>query len=126
MSSVLISATSRSYPRLPFEKMKDEILGNSYELSLIFVGEARARALNKQTRKKDYLPNVLSFPLTKKYGEIVITPVRAKHEAKRFGFSTRGYIGFLFIHGLLHLAGHDHGEKMEKLEKKYCTQFKLT
>lgn len=126
MITVSITATARSYPRLPYEQIKTDILGSTYELSLAFVGETRARELNKRTRRKNYIPNVLSFPLDASHGEIVIAPIRAKREAKRFGLSSRGYIGFLFIHGLLHLKGHDHGRRMDTLEQKYLARYELT
>ncbi len=120
-----ISQTAKSYPKHSYEHMKDAILGKKYSLSLIFVGEKRAQQLNKQYRDGDYIPNVLSFPLDKNNGEIYITPRIAKKESKKFDLTPNGYIGFLFIHGLLHLKGYPHGATMEKAEKKYCAQFKL-
>ena len=120
-----ISQTAKSYPRHPYEDMKDAILGRKYVLSLIFVGEKRAQALNKQYRNATYIPNVLSFPLDKNVGEIYITPRIAKRESKKIGMTPNGYTGFLFIHGLLHLKGYPHGATMEKAEKKYCIQYKL-
>jgi ssRNA-specific RNase YbeY (16S rRNA maturation enzyme) len=44
-------------------------------------------------------------------------------KAKLFGMTTRGYLGFLFIHGCLHLEGMDHGRTMEALEGKFCRAF---
>ncbi len=123
--SVTISHTTRTYPTLPFKAMKEAILGATYELSLTFVGEKRAQTLNKQYRNKEYIPNVLSFPLNTQTGEIYITPKVAEKEAYRFSLSPKGYIGYLFIHGLLHLKGYPHGATMDRLEKKYCTLFKL-
>lgn len=123
---VHIAHTVKSYPRLPYQEIKDSVLGTQYTLSLIFVGEARARALNTKYRNATYIPNVLSFPLDKKTGEIYITPRMAHKESKKFNMTPRGYIGFLFIHGLLHLKGYPHGATMEKAEKKYCMHYKLT
>ena len=40
--------------------------------------------------------------------------------------SKDGYIAFLFIHGLLHLKGHDHGDTMESLERRYVKQFGIS
>ena len=105
--------------------MKNAVLGNTYELSLTFVGKVRARTLNQKYRKATYVPNVLSFPLSDKMGEMYITPSVAKNEAHKFSLTPNGYIGFLFIHALLHLKGYLHGDTMERAEKKYCTLFKL-
>ncbi len=121
-----ILATARAYPTLPYDAMKCDILGQTYTLTLVFIGEARARNLNIEHRKKSYVPNVLSFPLQKDAGEVYIAPTVAKREAKKFGMTPRGYIGFLFIHALLHLKGYDHGDTMEKAEKRLVSKYALT
>lgn len=112
-------------PALPFKRMKDDILGESYELSLVFVGDKRSRALNYAYRQKTYVPNVLSFPISETEGEIYINPHRAKIEAKHHGMSVRGFIGYLYIHGLLHLDHYDHGDTMEKVEARYKNRYSL-
>jgi probable rRNA maturation factor len=106
--------------------MKTAVMGTGYELSLSFVGPTRAQAFNLKYRKKSYVPNVLSFPLTDGVGEIIICPQVAKGEAKNFNLSVDGYIAYLFIHGLVHLKGHDHGDTMEKLEQKFLRQFNVS
>lgn len=126
MHTFAISQTTRKpYPKLPYQKIKEDILGKNYELSLMFVGGIKAQQLNKAYRKKTYVPNVLSFPLAKDAGEIFITPEVAKKEAHKFSMTVTGYIGFLFIHGCLHLKGHLHGDTMDKAEQKYCRKYKL-
>lgn len=120
-----VHSTVRSYPRLSYESMKNDVLGGSYTLSLVFVGRDRARSLNQTYRKKTYIPNVLSFPIDKTTGEIYITPEVAKREAKKFSMTYTGYVGFLFIHGLLHLKGHAHGDTMEKAEKRFISKYNL-
>ncbi len=125
MANFTLHHTTRTYPTLAFEAMKDAILGKSYNLSLVFVGATRAQALNQEHRGKSYTPNVLSFPLTDTDGEITITPTVARKEAPDYNLSYEGYVGFLFIHGCLHLKGLDHGDTMERAEKKYLKQFKL-
>lgn len=120
-----ISKKTKWAPNLPFETMKNAVLGRSYTLSLIFIGETRARTLNREYRNATYVPNVLSFPLEKNMGEIYITPSVAKREAKSLDLSTTNYIGYLFIHGLLHLKGHAHGDTMDKAEKRYMRRFGL-
>tara|TARA_B100002051_G_C16744591_1_gene646651 strand:- start:5379 stop:5810 length:432 start_codon:yes stop_codon:yes gene_type:complete len=126
MSKISISSTIKTYPkRLPFDDIKRKILGAKYELSLVFVGSKRATALNKEYRNKTYSPNVLSFPLDEQTGEIFICPEVSQRECKKFNLSPNGYIAFLFIHGCLHLKGHDHGDTMDKLEQKYLKTFKI-
>jgi probable rRNA maturation factor len=69
---------------------------------------------------------VLSFPLDKTTGEVYICPAVSNKEASKFNLSQPGYVAYLFIHGLLHLKGHDHGDTMDKLERKYLKLFKIT
>jgi probable rRNA maturation factor len=121
-----LANTVAKYPDQPYENIKTAILGKSYVLSLNFVGEARAQKLNIAYRKKDYTPNVLSFPLNEKTGEIFICTAVAKKQAKDFNLSVDGYIAYLFIHGCIHLKGYDHGDTMDKLERKYLRQFAIS
>lgn len=106
-----------------FCNIKNEILGKNYELSLVFVGDQRAKSLNLKYRNKGYNPNVLSFPLDESNGEIFINPNVALRESKKANMSYKKYIGFLFIHGCLHLKGLDHGDTMTKQEEKFLKKF---
>ena len=101
-----------------FSRLKNTVLGRQYELSLVFIDQKRSRELNKTYRKKNKPTNVLSFPLSKKSGEIFIDLVTSKSEAKKFGMSFTQFVKYLFIHGILHLKGMRHGATMENAEKK--------
>ncbi len=94
------------------------ILGTTYEVSLVFVGNAKSHAINRTYRGKDKATNVLAFPLSDTNGEIVIALPYARREAKDFGSTPDEHILYLFIHGCCHLKGLDHGEEMEELEQK--------
>lgn len=119
----LVNTTKGKLPSLPFVHMKDAVLGARYDLAVAFVGDARARLLNKTYRNKTYTPNILSFPLDKKSGEIFINLNTAKKQAPDFDRSYQNYIAFLFIHGLVHLKGFKHGSRMERTEAKFRKQF---
>ncbi len=110
-------------PSLPFVDMKEVILGKDYDLSLVFIGDKLSKSLNKKYRKKDYTPDILSFPYDKKEGEIFINPHQARKRAKDFDMSERKFIGYIFIHGLLHLKGLRHGSTMDRMELKYLKHF---
>lgn len=122
-SLTITNKTKGKLPRLPFLDMKNAALGKNYDLSLVFIGERRSRNLNIAYRNKHKSGNVLSFPLDKKTGEIFICPARCRREAKNFDRSYENFIAFLFIHGLLHLKGMDHGSTMERAEEKIRAQF---
>lgn len=103
--------------------MKNKVLGQDYELSLAFIGRDRMRALNRSYRNKDKVTDILSFPLTKKTGEIFMNLERSRANAKKFSRSANDHVAFLFIHGLLHLKGMDHGSRMEQEEKTFGSFF---
>ncbi len=126
MSFELRSTTRASLPSLPFKKITDDIMGASYALSLVFVGDTRSKKLNTLYRNKTYIPNVLSFPLSETEGEVYINPRQARREAKKFGMTHEGFIGYLFIHALLHLKGYAHGDTMEEVESRYTTRYHLS
>lgn len=90
---------------LPFCDIKNTILGKKYNLSLVLTANHISKRLNKEYRKKNYPTNVLSFPLNKYEGEIFINVRKAEKEAVQFSKTPKKFIGFLFIHGLLHLKG---------------------
>lgn len=110
---------------LPFVQIKNAVLGKNYELSLVFVGDATSRKLNRIYREKDKPTNVLSFPLSKTEGEIFINLKKAKAEAPDFEMPYKTFVAYLYIHGLLHLKGLDHGKKMEKLESRFLKKFEF-
>jgi probable rRNA maturation factor len=110
-------------PPLPYDAIKQEILGKSYTLTVIFCTKEESRERNRIYRDKDYPTNILSFPLEKKEGEIYISLSTARKDAKKFDLSYEGFLHLLFVHGCLHLKGHDHGSTMEMLEQKYFKKF---
>lgn len=119
----VLNKTKGTLPRVPFSRIKNAILGPHYDLSLVFVEDEEARSLNKRHRNASYVPNVLSFTLDADSGEIVINPDEARRQAPSFGRTYRNMIAFLYIHGLCHLKGMDHGSTMERTEAIFRKQF---
>lgn len=122
--------TAGTLPSVPFLRLKEKILGKSYELSISFVSEEKARKINIEHRKKDYIPNTLSFSLCeipgKKSGEIIMCSKEARRQYKKFGMTYENYLIFLVLHSMLHLKGYVHGSTMESKEKYYFKLFKKT
>ena len=117
--------TKAKIPRLAFLRIKNAILGKKYELSVAIVGADKMRELNRRWRDKNKPTDILSFPLSNKCGEIYISPDAAKKEAKKFDRECDNFILFLFIHGLVHLKGYEHGGIMESIEVKFRKKFKV-
>ena len=110
-------------PRVPFLAIKEKILGKDYYLSISFVEEKVAQTINKEHRKKDYVPNTLSFSLSNTSGEIIMCLPAIKKEYKKFGMSLEKYLIFLTLHSMLHLKGYQHGSTMEDKEQYYLAFF---
>ncbi len=125
--SLTISHTKRQrIPRLPFSHIKDKVLGKRYELSVAFVSPEKIRALNRRYRRINTSTDILSFALSRDSGELYLSMPDVSRKAREFGMSVRNYLGYLFIHGLLHLEGLDHGRTMDRLERRFCRTFRLS
>ena len=119
----VINKTKGKIPNLPILVMKNEILGEKYCLSMAFIDKKKSQELNKQYRGKDNPTNILSFPFSKNSGEILICPAVVKTQTKDFDKSFDHLLGFLVIHGMLHLKGMQHSSKMEIAEQKYDKKY---
>ncbi len=104
--------------------------------SLLFTTDEEVHALNKQWRHKDKPTNVLSFPMLERddlldlskdgppemLGDLALAYETCASEARDKNVSLSDHAAHLIVHGLLHLAGHDHvdsdaqAEAMEALE----------
>jgi probable rRNA maturation factor len=100
------------------------------EVSVTFVTNEEIQELNRTYRDKDQPTDVLSFPMYEAeevdievsdesepllLGDVVISVPRAKVQAEQFGHSFQRELGFLLVHGFLHLIGYDHqNEEAEK------------
>lgn len=89
-------------------------------MQVIFVTQEEIKELNKTFRNIDKSTDVLSFPNDDEYdpslGDVFISIEQARLQARDYGHSFEREIGFLAVHGYLHLLGFDHhSESEEKL-----------
>lgn len=110
---------------MPFKALKEHVLGKDYDLSFTLLTPKEARDITKRSKNKDKASNVLAFPLSKHSGEMFICPATARIQAPDFDMRTQEFIAYLFIHGLLHLTGLDHGGTMERAEQKVLSRFNI-
>ncbi len=126
MARISISNETRaSIPRAIFRAIASAALPKAYKLNLIFVNPYKIAKLNKIYRNKSKPTDILSFPLSKNEGEIYICPSEAREESKKSNRSYADFLAFLFIHGCVHLKGHDHGGTMERIEAKLRRKFRV-
>lgn len=116
------NSTRRPSPRFAYADLATRVLPG-WDVSLAFIGPAKAQALNVQLRKKTYVPNVLSYKVGERSGEIIICLSEAAKQAPARDMSERLFVLYLFIHGLLHLKGWAHGGTMERCERNLLKQF---
>jgi probable rRNA maturation factor len=121
----LTNETRATMPRAIFRAIADFALPADYELNVVYTTPAKIKKFNLIYRDKNQATDILSFPLSKKQGEIYICPSEARREAPKFDRSYPNFIKFLFIHGCVHLKGYDHGVTMENIEKDIRRVFKV-
>lgn len=119
----IANRTRGKLPSLPFVQIKNDILGKKYSLSVAFISENKIKEINNQYRKKNKATNILSFSLSKNEGEILLCPALIKKETKKFNRNFTQLVGFLVIHGMLHLKGREHSSTMEKEENFYDQKY---
>jgi probable rRNA maturation factor len=104
------------------------------ELSLTILGDRAMARLNRETFGRRGPTNVISFPMDNPgemaagqektpapgktspppaapppiVGEVVISIETTRRQALEFGWPWEELLDFYLIHGILHLAGHDH------------------
>lgn len=109
------------------------------KVSVLLTTDREIRRLNREFRGKDKATDVLSFPAlvvpahrTSKQnafaGDLAISVETAARQAKQCGHPLLIEMKILLLHGLLHLAGHDHetdGGEMATLEETLRRRFRL-
>lgn len=94
-------------------------------ITLRVVDAEEGRALNRDFRGRDHATNVLSFPFSEippealaelgapYIGDLVICAPVVAREAAEQDKSPAAHWAHMVIHGVLHLAGHDHQDDAE-------------
>lgn len=134
------------------ENVIDEVsnqfnISDDTEVSVTFVDDKYIQELNKTYRKVDTPTDVLSFAFDEGdntgsiifadgngyhlLGDIVISLERAESQATEYNHSLMREVGFLTVHGILHLLGYDHmdedsRQKMREQEEKILVNLNLT
>lgn len=112
---------------------------NDGEVDLTFVDDEQIHQLNREYRGIDRPTDVLSFAMNEitndeleiiyeleeddategipnVLGDIIISVPRAKLQSEEYGHSLERELGFLFVHGFLHLLGYDHQDEASEAE----------
>ncbi|CAM3269146.1 rRNA maturation RNase YbeY [Vagococcus fessus] len=120
------------------------------EMSVTFMDNAAIQEINRDYRHKDAPTDVISFALEelgedempiifeeedmmmpRNIGDIMISIERAAEQAEEYGHSYDRELGFLAVHGFLHLNGYDHmteedEKEMFDLQRKILADYGLS
>src|SRR5215472_17277233 len=110
-----------------FARRAQDLAGVRGEVSILIAGNRRLQQLNRRFRRKNKPTDVLSFPRVGG-GDIAISAVIARQNARRYSHSAADEVKILVLHGMLHLAGYDHESdngRMARLENKLRARLKL-
>ncbi|BAQ11411.1 metal-dependent hydrolase [Bacillus sp. OxB-1] len=106
-----------------------EQLEGSPEVSITFVTDSEIQKINAEYRGKDVPTDVISFALEEMsegevaivgenlptvLGDIIISVETAQNQAAEYGHEFNRELGFLALHGFLHLLGYDHMTEEEE------------
>ncbi|WP_313635287.1 rRNA maturation RNase YbeY [Exiguobacterium sp.] len=114
---------------------QEEVDPNS-ELSVTFVSNDEIQEINREWRGKDQATDVISFAMEElgedeiDFGLLEDEPVVLGEQAAEYGNHFERELGFLAVHGFLHLLGYDHIEKadeeiMTKRQEEILHHFEL-
>jgi probable rRNA maturation factor len=100
------------------------------DVSILLTTSNHIQQLNRQYRKKNKATDVLSFPanVSGVAGDLAISVDIAAGYAQQLGHSLTKELSILILHGMIHLAGHDHeidNGEMAALEAKLRKRFGL-
>ncbi|QHS22793.1 rRNA maturation RNase YbeY [Virgibacillus sp. MSP4-1] len=129
---------------LEFSAEQEEI-SEQAEMSVTFVDNDNIREMNRDYRGKDYATDVISFAMQDEgedeieilgddapliLGDIIISVDKISEQAGEYGHSFERELGFLAVHGFLHLLGYDHMEPEDEKEmfgkqEDYLNEFGL-
>ncbi|MGC8976218.1 MAG: rRNA maturation RNase YbeY [Candidatus Ratteibacteria bacterium] len=101
------------------ERLKEIIEVPLKQISVYLVNNKIIKNLNKKFLNKNNFTDVLTFKLSRNFGEIIISVEECKKNAKVYGNTLENEILYVLIHGILHLMNYkDYTEKeREKMFK---------
>jgi len=114
-------------------------LGENFEVSVTIVDDKKIQEINREYRFIDKATDVISFAIEdndeedfavffdsefmeeevqipRLLGDLFISIDKAENQAEAFGHSLERELGFLTVHGFLHLNGYDHQTEAEEKE----------
>lgn len=127
-------AVKLPFSRYELEFFLEAMLGalglEEHDLELALVDDTAMAALNRKYLGCHGPTNVLSFPAGEHalgiagaeagipLGQLVLAPETVRREAFLYGQELPSHVLWLLAHGVVHLAGHEHGPVMDALAEE--------
>ncbi|QFT89895.1 Endoribonuclease YbeY [Bacillus sp. THAF10] len=133
-TSTLVEEQMQDVEKLLLFAAEKEGVQSGAEVSVTFVDNHRIQEINRDYRDKDKPTDVISFAMEelgegeleityeneqgapRMLGDIIISVPKAEEQASEYGHSLKRELGFLALHGLLHLLGYDHENESDEKE----------
>jgi probable rRNA maturation factor len=105
-------------------KVAVKVLGKKglENISLVLVGDAKMKELNKKYRGKNRVTDVLSF---EELNEIFICLPQAKRQAKALKHPLNCELTRLVVHGIVHLKGYEHEGSKRQAARMLAVENKI-
>lgn len=96
----------------------------SRDIVVVFVSDREMKTLNHGYRGKNAVTDILSFNSLEEgvLGELVLAPSVVRRQAKEHGLSFQHELGYMLLHGVLHLLGYDHEESQRAAKVMFKIQ----
>lgn len=97
------------------------------ELTLVFVDAKHMQNLNHQFRGKNKVTDILSFSESEGSvgDELVLCGEQVELQAKEHQLHFNEELGYLLIHGVLHLMGYEHEKSVKEARRMFKLQDNL-
>ena len=135
MTLTFVNQTSHRMPRKYLSKWVNKIerqlkkrnikIGDCFrDLTLVFVSQKKITELNYQYRNKKKPTDILSFsaPHSMSLGELVLCPQIIVKQSSEHKLSFREELGYMVLHGILHLLGFEHETSKKDAQKMLTLQ----
>lgn len=119
-----LAAIVRELSRSAISAKAKRQLKAARELSVMFVASDEIRRLNREFRGKDKPTDILSFDPVEdgSLGELVIALDVIRAQADDHGLSLKDELGYMLLHGMLHLLGYDHEVSASGARRMFAIQ----
>jgi probable rRNA maturation factor len=98
--------------------------GLAPQVTLVFISSPEMKIINSRYRGKQYATDILSFESVdpSNLGDLVIAATVVRKQAKEHGLTFQEELGYMILHGMLHLLGYDHERSAKEAKRMFKIQ----